>query len=558
MEHQKRVPETKTSEESVGAKRVRIFDTTLRDGEQTPGVSLTVESKLEIAQALDKLGVDVIEAGFPIVSEGEFEAVKRIKKLGLSSQVSALSRVDKKDIDKIIDCDIDYGHLFIATSDLHLKYKLKITREKALESAIEGIEYAKAHGIRVEFSAEDATRTERGFLTRVFHFAELAGAERINVPDTVGTMTPERFSTLISDLRRKFSIPISVHCHDDYGLAVANSLAGVRAGADQAHVTINGLGERAGNASLEEFVMAGSRLYNFETSVNTQLLYDTSRIVSKLTRVLLPPNKAIVGENAFGHESGIHTHGVLNMPATYEPMAPELVGARRRIQAGKHAGTHGIYSQLKALGIEPSPEDLKKIIRKVKEIGDQGRTVTDTDLDRLAREISGIAKRRSYFKITDLAIMTGINTVPTASVRMSFGDNESNNTATVAQTGVGPVDAVLKAIQQVTDRFAKVSLREYRLEAISGGADAEAEVFVKVEDDKANVCSASATGQDIVMASVYAMVNGINEILLLRSRIQEAVANGNQTPSASSPLATAPEIAASQQQAQQQQYRKSQ
>jgi 2-isopropylmalate synthase len=558
MEHQKRVPETKTSEESVGAKRVRIFDTTLRDGEQTPGVSLTVESKLEIAQALDKLGVDVIEAGFPIVSEGEFEAVKRIKKLGLSSQVSALSRVDKKDIDKIIDCDIDYGHLFIATSDLHLKYKLKITREKALESAIEGIEYAKAHGIRVEFSAEDATRTERGFLTRVFHFAELAGAERINVPDTVGTMTPERFSTLISDLRRKVSIPISVHCHDDYGLAVANSLAGVRAGADQAHVTINGLGERAGNASLEEFVMAGSRLYNFETSVNTQLLYDTSRIVSKLTRVLLPPNKAIVGENAFGHESGIHTHGVLNMPATYEPMAPELVGARRRIQAGKHAGTHGIYSQLKALGIEPSPEDLKKIIRKVKEIGDQGRTVTDTDLDRLAREISGIAKRRSYFKITDLAIMTGINTVPTASVRMSFGDNESNNTATVAQTGVGPVDAVLKAIQQVTDRFAKVSLREYRLEAISGGADAEAEVFVKVEDDKANVCSASATGQDIVMASVYAMVNGINEILLLRSRIQEAVANGNQTPSASSPLATAPEIAASQQQAQQQQYRKSQ
>jgi 2-isopropylmalate synthase len=502
--------------EGIRTKTIRIFDTTLRDGEQTPGVSLTVESKVEIARALDKLGVDVIEAGVPIVSEGEFEAVKRIRKLGLSAQISALSRVDKKDIDKLIECDIDYGHLFIATSDLHLEYKLKITREQALESAIQGIEYARTHGIRVEFSAEDATRTEKEFLVRVFREAEVVGAERINVPDTVGTMTPDRFASLISDLKQEISIPISVHCHDDYGLAVANSLAGIRAGADQAHVTINGLGERAGNASLEEFVMAGTRLYNFETRINTRLLYETSRIVSKLTRVLLPPNKAIVGENAFGHESGIHTHGVLNMPSTYEPMAPELVGARRRIQAGKHAGTHGIYSQLKSLGIEPSPEDLKKIIRKVKEIGDQGKAVTDTDLDRLAREIGGLAKRRSYFNITDLAIVTGINTVPTASVRLSFGDN--NDTSTVAQTGVGPVDAVLKAIQQVTDRFARVSLREYRIEAVSGGTDAEAEVLIKVEDDKGNVCSASATGQDIVMASVSAMVSGINEILLLRER----------------------------------------
>lgn len=507
---------TKLQDEESGVrKRIRIFDTTLRDGEQTPGVSLTVESKVEIAKALDRLGVDVIEAGFPIVSDGEFEAVKRINKLRLSAQVAALSRVDKKDIDKLIDCDISYGHLFIATSDLHLEHKLKITREKALESAIQGIEYARAHGIKVEFSAEDATRTAEDFLVNVFREAERAGAERINVPDTVGTMTPEKFADLIAYLKTQIGIPISVHCHDDYGLAVANSLAGVKAGADQAHLTINGLGERAGNASLEEFVMAASRLYNIEFGINTKLLYETSRIVSRLTRVLLPPNKAIVGENAFGHESGIHTHGVLNMPATYEPMAPELVGARRRIQAGKHAGTHGIYSQLKALGIEVSPENLKKIIQKVKEIGDQGKTVTDTDLDRLAREISGVATRNSSFRITDLAIVTGINTVPTASVRLSYGNNES---ASVAQTGVGPVDAVLKAIQQVTDRFARVSLREYRIEAVSGGTDAEAEVLIKIEDDRGNVCSASATGQDIVMASVSAMVSGINEILLRRSR----------------------------------------
>jgi 2-isopropylmalate synthase len=519
-------------EEKEIRRRIRIFDTTLRDGEQTPGVSLTVESKLEIAKALDRLGVDVIEAGFPIVSEGEFEAVKRISKLGLSAQVSALSRVDKKDVDKLIDCNIGYGHLFIATSDLHLQYKLKITREKALESAIEGIEYARAHGIRVEFSAEDATRTARDFLVNVFREAERAGADRINVPDTVGTMIPEKFADLISYLKSQIGIPISVHCHDDYGLAVANSLAGINAGADQAHATINGLGERAGNASLEEFVMAASRLYNIELGINTKLLYETSRIVSRLTHVLLPPNKAIVGENAFGHESGIHTHGVLNMPATYEPMAPELVGARRRIQAGKHAGTHGIYSQLKALGIEPSPEDLKRIVQKVKEIGDQGKAVTDSDLDRLAREISGLAKRHSYFKISDLAIVTGINTVPTASVRLSFGNNDS---ATVAQTGVGPVDAVIKAIQQVTDRFAKVSLREYRIEAVSGGTDAEAEVLIKVEDDKGNICSASATGQDIVMASVSAMMSGINEIMLRRSR---------RDAEERQPFSQAPEIAA--------------
>lgn len=514
-------------ENGTRRRRVRIFDTTLRDGEQTPGVSLTVESKIEIARALGRLGVDVIEAGFPIVSQGEFEAVKRINKLGLFSQIAALSRVDKKDIDKLIECDIAYGHLFIATSDIHLQYKLKITRDQALEAAVNGIEYARAHGIKVEFSAEDATRTERDFLVKVFREAERAGAERINVPDTVGTSTPEKFAELISHLKTQLRVPISVHCHDDYGLAVANSLAGIAAGADQAHVTINGLGERAGNASLEEFVMAASRLYDIELGINSKLLYETSRIVSRLTRVLLQPNKAIVGENAFGHESGIHTHGVLNMPATYEPMPPESVGAKRRIQAGKHAGTHGIFSQLKSLGLQPSSEDLKKILQKVKEIGDQGKSVTDSDLDRIAREVSGLEKRDSYFKITDLAIVTGINTVPTASVRLSFGNNDST---TIAQTGVGPVDAVLKAIQQVTDRFAKVTLREYRIEAVNGGTDAEAEVLIKVEDDRGNICSASATGQDIVMASVSAMMSGINEIMLRRTRSNQPGEYWRQEP----------------------------
>src|SRR5487761_1013225 len=400
-------------------RRVRILDTTLRDGEQTPGVSLTVDDKVEIAKALDRLGVDVIEAGFPVVSEGELASVKAINKLGLTSQVCALSRVDTSDVDSVISCGIEYAHLFVATSDLHLKYKLKLTREQALEAAIRGVEYARAHGIRVEFSAEDATRSDRGFLTQVLRGVEGAGAERIDIPDTVGTMTPDRFTELVTYVRSIVKIPVSVHCHDDYGLAVANSLAGVLAGADQAHVTINGLGERAGNASLEEFVMALMRLYNYETRINSKMLFATSRLVARAAGVMVQPNKAIVGENAFGHESGIHTHGVLNLPATYEPMEPELVGAKRRIQAGKHAGSHGVASQLKALGIEASRQEIKRVVEKVKVLGDQGKTVTDVDLDRIAREVIGIERSNPFLKITDLAVITGINTVPTASVRLT-------------------------------------------------------------------------------------------------------------------------------------------
>ena len=352
-------------------RRIRVLDTTLRDGEQTPGVSLTIEEKVEIAKALDALGVDVIEAGFPIVSDGEYAAVKAISKLGLKSTVAALSRVEKQDVDALIDCDVSYGHLFIATSDLHLKYKLNITREQAIEKAVSGIEYAKAHGIKVEFSAEDSTRTDREFLAQVLRAVSELGIERIDLPDTVGTSTPERYAEMVRFARSQVKTPLSTHCHDDYGLAVANSLAGIVAGCDQSHVTINGLGERAGNASLEEFVMAAHRLYDYKTGINTKLLYSTSRLVAKATGVFVQPNKAIVGENAFGHESGIHTHGVLTLPATYEPMEPELVGATRKIHAGKHSGSHGIAFELKNLGIEPSKEELKKILQRVKIIGDQ-------------------------------------------------------------------------------------------------------------------------------------------------------------------------------------------
>lgn len=496
-------------------RRIRVLDTTLRDGEQTPGVSLTIEEKIEIAKALDALGVDVIEAGFPIVSEGEFAAVKGISKLGLKSTIAALSRVDKQDIDALISCDIPYGHLFIATSDIHLKYKLNITREQALEKTVAGIEYAKAHGIKVEFSAEDSTRTDRDYLGQVLRAVTDLGIERIDLPDTVGTSTPERYADLVKFARSQVKTPLSTHCHDDYGLAVANSLAGIAAGCDQSHVTINGLGERAGNASLEEFVMAVQRLYDYNTGINTKLLFQTSRLVTKATGVFVQPNKAIVGENAFGHESGIHTHGVLTLPATYEPMEPELVGATRKIHAGKHSGSHGIAFELKTLGIEPTREELKKILHKVKIIGDTGRTVTDVELDRIARDVIGLERGNPFLKIKDLAVITGVNTVPTASVRLSIGDDQ---TMTVAETGTGPVDAVLRAIQKVTDKFTKVKLKEYKLEAITGGTNADAEVLVKIEDENGNISTASSTGSDIVMTSVDAMISGINEVMLRKSR----------------------------------------
>lgn len=331
---------------------VRIFDTTLRDGEQTPGVSINPEQKLQIAIELDQLGVDVIEAGFPIVSQGEMQAVRNIKKSGLSSEICGLARTLVTDIDSVIKCDLNYVHTFIATSDIHMRYKLKMSPEEVIEKAINAVEYAKSHGLQVEFSAEDATRSDIAFLTQVFAAAVEAGADRIDVPDTVGYATPEFISHLVQVIKKQIDIPISLHCHNDFGLAVANSIAGINAGAACAHVTINGLGERAGNASLEEFVMALQCLYKKKHNIRTKLLYETSRSVSNIMGIAVQANKAIIGENSFGHESGIHTHGILNNPLTYEPIDPEMVGRKRWLQAGKHAGAHGIRAMLRDFGIE--------------------------------------------------------------------------------------------------------------------------------------------------------------------------------------------------------------
>jgi len=495
---------------------IRIFDTTLRDGEQTPGVSLTVEDKIEIARQLSLLGVDAIEAGSPMSSDGEKKVVKEIAKAGLDTEICGLARATRSDIDAAIECDVDTIHLFIPTSPVQMKYAVNLTPEQVLAATVDSVEYIKKHGLVCEFSPMDATRSELPFLKQVCQAAEKAGMDRLNVPDTVGIMIPKTMIKLIEELKKVVTVPISIHCHDDFGMAVANSLAAVEAGATQVHATINGLGERAGNASLEEVVMALHMIYKLKTGVNSRLLYSTSRMVSTLTGISVQVNKAIVGENAFAHESGIHTRGVTVKPLTFEPIKPELVGRTRKFVAGKLAGTRGIKAELEEIGIHPNEEQLKDIVQRIKDLGDKGKMVTDADLIALTSAVMGeVIKEEKIVELCDLAVMTGIKVIPTASVRLVLDGKEY----VAAETGVGPVDAVLKAITKLTHSLEKIRLNEYRLEAITGGSNAVAEVVIKVEDEKGNIVSARAAREDIVMASVEAMINGINKCLL-KSRKQ--------------------------------------
>jgi 2-isopropylmalate synthase len=490
--------------------KVRIFDTTLRDGEQTPGVTVTPEQKVQIAIRLDELGIDAIEAGFPIVSAGEMRAVKEIARQGLRAEVCGLARATESDIDAAIKCDLKYVHTFIATSDIHMQYKLKMSRDQVLERAVHAVEYAKKHGLAVEFSAEDATRSERPFLLQVFRAVTQAGADRIDIPDTVGYATPQYITQIVNDVKNVTKLPISMHCHDDFGLAVANSIAGINAGATCAHVTINGLGERAGNASLEEFVMALQCLYNKKHNIKTQLLYETSKFVSNTMGIIVQPNKAIIGENAFGHESGIHTHGILNNPLTYEPISPELVGRKRWLQAGKHAGAHGIRAMLEEFGINPTEDQLREVVERQKNIADKGKAITTSELLSIAGEVMHNPQFEEKFKLYDFHIVTGMNIIPTAVVRLSAEGKD----LIASETGVGPVDAALKAIQKIAADVASIKIREYRLDSIAGGSDALAEVSVKVEDKSGNIVSARKANEDIVVASVEAMMDAINKVLL--------------------------------------------
>ena len=493
--------------------RIRVFDTTLRDGEQTPGISLSPDQKLSIAKKLDELGVDAIEAGFPVISQGELQAVKMITSEGLSCEIAGLARTNKKDIDAAVEGGLDYIHTFIATSDIHLEHKLKLSREQALEKAIEAVEYGKSRGLKVEFSAEDATRTDREFLKKVFSEVAKAGADRVDIPDTVGYSTPEYMAEITRDAVEATKLPVSVHCHNDFGLAVANALSGIRAGAQCAHVTINGIGERAGNASLEEFVMALKCLQydqTYETGIKSELIYDTSRFVSRIVGIQVQPNKAIVGDNAFGHESGIHTHGVLSNPLTYEPISPELVGRKRWLQVGKHAGIHGMNSMLAEYGIKPSSEQSKQILERVKVLGDQGKQVTDVELLSIASDILGDKGIKRIVQLTGFSVSTGIGTMPYAFVKLNIDGKDYVGT----DYGVGPVDAAFNAIEKVTGKMSELRIKDYGLASISGGSNALCEVTIRVEDAQGNSVSSKSVGEDIVTTSVQAVIDGINRIML--------------------------------------------
>ncbi len=497
----------------IEKRTVKIFDTTLRDGEQTPGVSFPLEYKIQIARQLDKLGVDIIEAGFPIASKGELEAVKTISKLGLSAQICGLARVVKEDVDACIDCDVDLVHVFVSTSDIQREHTIKKSRKEIIDISVSMIEYVKDHGLQSMFSAMDATRTDINYLKEIFKAVEDSKVDIINVPDTVGIATPTSMHELISELRKTLSVPIDVHCHNDFGLAVANSIVSVEAGANEVQVTINGLGERAGNANLAEVVMILHSLEGIKTSIRTEYLVETSRLIERLSGIKMPPNTPITGENAFSHESGIHTHGVIIKSDTFEPgvMTPEMVGHRRRLVIGKHAGKHAIEKLLRDYGYVVTPEHLNEIVERIKELGDKGKKVTDLDLFTIAEVVIGdVESSKKAIQINEVTVITGNKITPTAVVNAVVHGKKMVESA----TGVGPVDSALRAVQKLVGDT--IRLTDFKIEAITGGSDALAEVFIGVEDSDGNTFTARAARDDIVMASVEALVNAINRMIVLK------------------------------------------
>jgi 2-isopropylmalate synthase len=495
--------------------RVYIFDTTLRDGEQSPGVSLNIQEKLEIAGQLAKLGVDVIEAGFPIASPGDFEAVAAIAQKIKGPTIAALARINEKDIDRSWEA-LRYAekpriHTFIATSDIHMKYKLKKTREQVLAAIDKGIRYAKQFTSDIEFSPEDGSRTDIDFMLKVVETAINAGATVINIPDTVGYATPKEFGEFIRAI--KTGVPnmdkaiLSVHCHNDLGMAVANSLAAVENGAEQIECAVNGIGERAGNTALEEVVMAlltRKDYYGREVSINTEEIYRTSRLVSSLTGMPVQYNKAIVGKNAFAHESGIHQDGVLKERTTYEIMDPAKLGIiQNNIVLGKHSGRHAFRQRLEELGFELTEEELVKAFIRFKNLADRKKEITDKDLEAIVEDETRALPEKYVFD--SLHLFSGSRVVPTATIGLKIGDEVVEEAA----CGDGPVDAVFKAIDKISQLG--VSLSYYNLNAITGGKDAMGEVTVKV-DFEGKTYLGRGLSTDIIEASAKAYINAINKV----------------------------------------------
>ena len=508
--------ETLKKENMNLADKIYIFDTTLRDGEQAPGVALTVDEKIQIAQKLDKLGVDKIEAGFPVSSNGERKAAKELNSLGLNATVLGLARSVQKDIDAVLDSGLDYIHTFIGTSPLHRDYKLKMSKEKVIETAVESVEYAKDHGLTVEFSAEDATRTEHDYLFDVYDAVVDAGADFLNVPDTVGVLIPVITRELITNLKERYTTPISVHFHNDFGLATANTLTAIECGANQAHVTINGMGERTGNASLEEFVMALKTrrdIYQADTRIVTTEIMRSSKLLTRITGVKVQPNKAIVGENAFAHEAGIHQDGVLKNKATYEIMTPESIGiTEKSLVLGKHSGKAALRDRIKSLGYDITDEELNVAFAKFKDIADKKKQVYDSDIEAIVtKETTQIPRT---FRLDRFVINSGNTITAMATVRMLKEDG--TKVEEVAQ-GDGPIDAAFHAIESIVGR--RLHLEDYKLQSITEGKDALGDATVALSEEgrerngKPVITKGRGLSTDVIEASLIAYINAVNKLI---------------------------------------------
>jgi D-citramalate synthase len=484
---------------------LRFLDTTLRDGEQTPGVSLNPDQKLEIASRLSDIGVDVIEAGSAAASEGERAAIRLIVDAGLTAEICTFVRALPIDIDYAAECGADSIHLVVPVSDLHIAKKMRKTRDAVVTMAMDAVEYAKSRGLIVELSGEDASRADQEFLRSLFSAGVGHGADRLCFCDTVGLLTPEKVAAYIPPLVK--IAPLSIHCHDDLGFAVTNTMAALRCGASCAHVTVNGLGERAGNTPFEEMVMALEVLYEYRTRIKKEQIYLLSSLVSRHTGIPLAVNKAIVGEMAFTHESGIHAHGVIREPLTYESVRPEQVGRKRRIVLGKHSGSASVEAALLEMNYQADENQIKEIVKRVKQLGDAGKRVTDADLMALADAVLAI-ECKPVIKMRQFTAVSGSNMIPTASVTLVVNGQEM----TGAATGDGPVDAAMEVLRKCVGEVADIRLEEYHVDAIRGGTDALVEVTVRLSKDGKIITSRGAR-TDIIMASVEAMIAGMNRLL---------------------------------------------
>ena len=511
-------------ESNSDANRVRIFDTTLRDGEQSPGASMNMAEKLEVARALAAMGVDVIEAGFPIASVGDFEAVRAIAAEITGSSVCGLARCNDRDIDRAWEA-IQFAqkpriHVFLATSAIHREHKLRMSKAEIIDRAVASVRLAKSYCPDIEFSPEDAARTEVDFLCEVVEAAIDAGAATVNIPDTVGYATPFQYAAVIRTLRER--VPnigqaiISAHCHDDLGLAVANSLAACEAGARQVECTINGIGERAGNAALEEIVMALKTRFDYfglSTNIKTERLYPISRMISTITGLAVQRNKAIVGRNAFAHEAGIHQDGMLKERSTYEIMRPEDVGVPRTdLVLGKHSGRHALRDRVIELGYSLTDEQLETLFHDFKSLADKKKEVYDDDLTVLIEHY--LEDVPAHWQLVSLHTTAGLSVLPTATVGIRRPDGEIVQDAAI---GDGPVDAIFKAVERVTG--VRANLREFVVRSVSQGKDAQGEVTLELEvesDDRSFRGRAAST--DIIEASAQAYINAVNAIATHKDR----------------------------------------